>query len=569
MSKNIRLQDGKMAISTIDVDNSVKPLLDIDGSIVTPSITFSGDLDVTGRAIIHGDLVVNGVTTTINTETLNLADNIITLNSDAVGDPDISPVENAGIEVNRGTAPLVGIYWNETLDQWELSDGGPTNYKLLTTFDVDTGNMSDYARKSINETITGSWTFNSEFFNVNGIADSYINFLSNGVKIFEFGQRGSVITMQNSNDNYLSIDTALLTMSTDTSVLQATSSFSLLSSGDLLLSGDESEGYVFIGSNPATQITYDLTDPVVAKMFLSSPLLIESENETYIKSTFTRFVDRDSTVNGASTGTIQVQSIYATNDLALTIRSGDALSDTGDGQHLYISGGAPGATSGTPGSVIVGSTPGSSEIHSEGDLHLSSENGEIILGPASNGVTPTNTIIRGDFEQDLTLSGGDSTTTAAGGNLILKGGNSALGIPGSVVVDSNTTINGSLTVTGAISVPSHYPLPFFILNNSSTSNSIVGAFAVTRSVQIQLAGHYAWADSPPTPIASTHIIQRVRAGASVQIGTIVFSSGSNYGTVTITNNDTLQPGDIVKIITSATSNSAIAGITVTLNGIAS
>jgi len=51
---------------------------------------------------IEGDLYIAGTTTTINTQTLNIADNIITLNSDFTsGD---MPTENAGIEVLRGTS---------------------------------------------------------------------------------------------------------------------------------------------------------------------------------------------------------------------------------------------------------------------------------------------------------------------------------------------------------------------------------------------------------------------------------------------------------------------------------
>jgi hypothetical protein len=51
---------------------------------------------------ISGNLYIDGTTTTINTQTLNVADNIITLNSDFTsGD---MPTENAGIEVLRGTS---------------------------------------------------------------------------------------------------------------------------------------------------------------------------------------------------------------------------------------------------------------------------------------------------------------------------------------------------------------------------------------------------------------------------------------------------------------------------------
>ena len=74
------------------------------------------------------NLVVSGTSTTINTETINLADNIITLNSNYSGS---SPTENSGIEVERGTLDNAVLRWNETSDRWEFTnDGGTTYYNI-------------------------------------------------------------------------------------------------------------------------------------------------------------------------------------------------------------------------------------------------------------------------------------------------------------------------------------------------------------------------------------------------------------------------------------------------------
>ena len=72
---------------------------------------------------VSGNLTVSGTTTTVNTETINLADNIITLNSNEAG----TPSQNAGIEVERGTSTNVALQWNETSDIWEYTVDG-TNY---------------------------------------------------------------------------------------------------------------------------------------------------------------------------------------------------------------------------------------------------------------------------------------------------------------------------------------------------------------------------------------------------------------------------------------------------------
>jgi len=81
---------------------------------------------ISGNVNITGDLTVSGTTTTVNTETINLADNIITLNSNATG----APTENAGFEVERGSSTNVSIRWNETNDKWEFTRDGTTFKEL-------------------------------------------------------------------------------------------------------------------------------------------------------------------------------------------------------------------------------------------------------------------------------------------------------------------------------------------------------------------------------------------------------------------------------------------------------
>ncbi len=73
--------------------------------------------------IISGNLTVQGTTTTINSATLNIADNKITLNSDLVGS---APSQDCGIVVERGTSTDVEIRWNESADKWQFTNDGST-----------------------------------------------------------------------------------------------------------------------------------------------------------------------------------------------------------------------------------------------------------------------------------------------------------------------------------------------------------------------------------------------------------------------------------------------------------
>lgn len=78
---------------------------------------------VMGDLVIEGDLTVKGTATTVNTETLEVEDNIIRVNKYA---PQATPKNvNGGLEVYRGgTAPNAQIIWDEGVDKWKMGIDG-------------------------------------------------------------------------------------------------------------------------------------------------------------------------------------------------------------------------------------------------------------------------------------------------------------------------------------------------------------------------------------------------------------------------------------------------------------
>lgn len=84
---------------------------------------------VTSSLVIDGNLTVSGTTTTVNAETINLADNIILLNSNEAG----TPTQDAGIEVERGLVDNVQLRWNESLDKWQATEDGTTYFTIPST----------------------------------------------------------------------------------------------------------------------------------------------------------------------------------------------------------------------------------------------------------------------------------------------------------------------------------------------------------------------------------------------------------------------------------------------------
>jgi len=90
---------------------------------------YIGDGGNDANISIRGNLTVTGTTTTVNTETIALADNFILINSNQTG----TPSEHGGIEVERGSSSNVLLYWREDMDRWLVDTGADYRGEILTT----------------------------------------------------------------------------------------------------------------------------------------------------------------------------------------------------------------------------------------------------------------------------------------------------------------------------------------------------------------------------------------------------------------------------------------------------
>ena len=107
--------------STLNVvgDTFVDTKLGVNTVAGSFALNVLGDVNL-GNTTITGNLTVTGTTTYVNTNTLNIGDNIITLNADLGGGS--APTENSGIEINRGSSANVSLVWNETSDKWDIGN---------------------------------------------------------------------------------------------------------------------------------------------------------------------------------------------------------------------------------------------------------------------------------------------------------------------------------------------------------------------------------------------------------------------------------------------------------------
>tara|TARA_Y100000593_G_C4320890_1_gene343725 strand:- start:59 stop:1000 length:942 start_codon:yes stop_codon:yes gene_type:complete len=138
---DIKASDGTVAVTTSGADVTVAGDLTVTGNDIKSSsataITLSG-ADVT----IAGDLTVSGSTVTTTTETLEIADNTLILNSDKTATADV----DAGIIVERGGDGHNALfYWDEGDDRWCI---GTNNEADLTSTPTYTGDVMLVRRDS-------------------------------------------------------------------------------------------------------------------------------------------------------------------------------------------------------------------------------------------------------------------------------------------------------------------------------------------------------------------------------------------------------------------------------------
>ena len=117
-SGDLTLSNGGLTLTSGAMELSQGDLTLTSGDLAISSgdLSVSENISVSGNVVISGDLTISGSSTRIQTEIIELADNIFLLNSNASG----NPTQNAGIEIERGDSANKSFLWNETDDKWSL-----------------------------------------------------------------------------------------------------------------------------------------------------------------------------------------------------------------------------------------------------------------------------------------------------------------------------------------------------------------------------------------------------------------------------------------------------------------
>ncbi len=103
------------------------------GETAAITIGLPDDVTITNNLTVGGNLNVTGTINSVNTTQVNIVDNKINLNTDFTGTPTV----DAGIRVERGNEEDVEILWNESTDQWTLTNNGLNYHEIVRKYKSD------------------------------------------------------------------------------------------------------------------------------------------------------------------------------------------------------------------------------------------------------------------------------------------------------------------------------------------------------------------------------------------------------------------------------------------------
>lgn len=279
---NTIIQKNSINIGNSTVNSSITQSVLTIANVVATNITIStaslGNTTITGFANVvgnlqisdtvtannlslSGNLTVSGTTTFINSTTLNIGDNIITLNADVTGAT--APTENAGLEINRGSSANVNFLWDETGDYWDIGNTFVTGVLDVSSTANIGGVLS--ARANVvangqlivanvaslgNTTVTG-------FINASSTLDSGNTTVTGFVNASSTGQFGGNVTVTGTTNTSVSLNVgANVNLSTSTINVGNATINSVISSSSLDLSGNRIRSLTHTSSSAVLQ-TFD------------------------------------------------------------------------------------------------------------------------------------------------------------------------------------------------------------------------------------------------------------------------------------------------------------------------
>jgi len=187
-ANNLRLQNADGSGQTINTNNggnvelfynnskkfeTTSTGVTVTGNLVASNdITASGDLSVR-NITASGNLIVNGTTTTLNTQTVEVEDNILQLNT-TQGTPDTATAATSGISVYRGDGVTqASLIFDDADDTWDLTNNLTVAGQITSAQNQITTNIGSTSAIRLKPAATTDTTGKSSIFLGTSIVDNY------------------------------------------------------------------------------------------------------------------------------------------------------------------------------------------------------------------------------------------------------------------------------------------------------------------------------------------------------------------------------------------------------------
>ena len=375
----------------------------------------TGNTQVEGNLVVTGDLTINGTTTTLNTDTLNVEDNEIVLNSGVTG----SATLDAAIVVNRGTDTDSSLTWNETADKWYQNRAGTSTVIPVNTTELTEGDNLYYtntrARASISVTDTGG-DGSLSYDNGTGVI-TYTGPSASEVRAHFSGGTGVAIT-----DGVVSIGQSVGTGDSPSFAGVTGGNLTVGVSTDNTIASTNTNGNITLTPNGTGKVISGVTQLADNSMVMGSLLATTNSSYTFPAIPITR-VSGNNGLDVASSTIIGNGNLGNAAQQQLTHYSGDILAGQGSFSSIVLRT--------ANGNSVTGSTlpfTGAAQTAASGLL-----SGDVMGGFSFNGYATT------DFTDFL-------GTRNQGGGFIGANSLQIQGFAAENFVDSTLTISGA-TIT--------------------------------------------------------------------------------------------------------------------------
>ena len=489
--------------------------------------TGTGSISLNDDVTVTGNLTVNGTTTALNVNNLNVQDNIVNISNGTTGTPTL----NAGLQVMRGDEPNVQFRWNESIDKWQFTNDGLNYNNVLASTEITSiGTLSALS-------VTG-------------------NVSAGGFSGAHYGSGAGLTSIPNSalNNSSITVNNTLISLGGSATV---TANAQTLTS-DTLASGVTKSSLTQVG----TITTGVWNGSAIQNSYLASSSLSINGTAVSLGGSATVTANAQTLTGTVLNSTVVASSLTSVGNLTVLNASGN-ISTTGNVVAAKFYGSGAGLTA-IPNSALTNSsiTVNGAAVSLGGSVTIDTSAGGLTGNTLNSSIVNSSLTSVGDLTA-LTVTGAATVGSLAAGNISIGVTADAITSTGTLTLDPSpagsgglVVIQGNLQVTGTTTTVNSTTVEVADLNITLAKDATTAAAANGAGLTVAGANatfNYAstgdkWTTNKPLDITG-NVTATAFSGSGAYLTAIPNSALTN-SSITI-NGSAISLGGSVTINTSA------------------